>query len=734
MDANYLEELLQNNEARRRADVTDGLVDVTEGFPLSQWSYLWSTVCTKVMAPAWVPRDVYRERLNSAFQFFQDLEFRDLGFVVAGGAAVFPYLDQLVAKTLVKLNQIDIDFFYVGGAVEPQGSGELDALLADLGEFGPDSPDERSESGESGPDAAGAADAAESHAPEAENVPEWATGPGWRAVCALSDRIVAQLERNGGSSPQLVSFTRQAQPGLVSITYKHARSTYRTGPILVKIDIILREYRHVSALLHGFDVPSTSVCYDGTRVLATELGRCALMYGINVVLPLNRSPTFEDRLVKYWQRGFQLVLPKLKPVAAGAEVTLRHLQFRVTAACGPRLVVADLSVVRGDGEKKPGADYGSFRRQACAYYSSEDSETMAKHQTLWANIRRLGAALATGTPENFTPVRVDFTLDAYGATPRSRRRSRATQPKFPQLRPDVLPESEAVSGALRSLARKLRRGCAQVIDLGLMARLGATSDERVALATELAGLRTAQERKSRAKEWCDGQRERLQQALEAKRASPPEWWVKVDPHLQRFTASAHPEPEDDDTWYGDFYSPDAPPASDRERLAAILGLSARGTGAAEPDAARPMVSENVCAICFEQCTPGERNTIRLECGHTFHACGTLDGCAGAVEWIHRGNGCPMCRGGRPARQGRRQHARRPRRGLNSSDGSEAESESDVGAPPVEPLSDSDSAHSSESEEPRTESARHIAAVIRIARGAGNYTTALELERMAEALR
>lgn len=73
--------------------------------------------------------------------------------------------------------------------------------------------------------------------------------------------------------------------------------------------IILRIYRNVSEILHGFDIGSAAVGYDGTQLWFTSLSKFAYEYNCNIVDPSRRSTTYEKRLDKYFKRGFDIILP-----------------------------------------------------------------------------------------------------------------------------------------------------------------------------------------------------------------------------------------------------------------------------------------------------------------------------------------------------------------------------------------------------------------------------------------
>ena len=77
------------------------------------------------------------------------------------------------------------------------------------------------------------------------------------------------------------------------------------------VQIIFRMYTSISELLHGFDLGSSAVAFDGNEVYLTSLSKFAYQYGCNIVDTMRRSTTYEMRLKKYFERGFDIILPYL---------------------------------------------------------------------------------------------------------------------------------------------------------------------------------------------------------------------------------------------------------------------------------------------------------------------------------------------------------------------------------------------------------------------------------------
>jgi hypothetical protein len=79
----------------------------------------------------------------------------------------------------------------------------------------------------------------------------------------------------------------------------------------VKIQLILRLYNTVSEILHGFDLGSSAVGFDGANVYFTSLSKFSFENMVNIIDCTRRSTTYENRLIKYFDSGFSIVLPNI---------------------------------------------------------------------------------------------------------------------------------------------------------------------------------------------------------------------------------------------------------------------------------------------------------------------------------------------------------------------------------------------------------------------------------------
>ena len=81
-----------------------------------------------------------------------------------------------------------------------------------------------------------------------------------------------------------------------------------------KYQIIHRGYSFASEILYGFDLGSCAMGWNGNDFVFSLMGCVAFSNHLNIVDTTRRSKTFEVRLSKYLDRGFEIVLPFLMNV------------------------------------------------------------------------------------------------------------------------------------------------------------------------------------------------------------------------------------------------------------------------------------------------------------------------------------------------------------------------------------------------------------------------------------
>ena len=76
-----------------------------------------------------------------------------------------------------------------------------------------------------------------------------------------------------------------------------------------KVQYILRLYRTPSEILHGFDIDSCCMGYDGKDIWMTRRCLFSLVFGYNTMNFDLFSPSYEWRLAKYGERGMKVKVP-----------------------------------------------------------------------------------------------------------------------------------------------------------------------------------------------------------------------------------------------------------------------------------------------------------------------------------------------------------------------------------------------------------------------------------------
>lgn len=95
------------------------------------------------------------------------------------------------------------------------------------------------------------------------------------------------------------------------IRTKHTVSIHSQYPYR-SVQIVLRLYHSPAEILAGFDIDSPSCAYDGERVWANPRAIVAMMRQCNTIDITRRSPSYEVRLTKYANRGYEVYVPDLE--------------------------------------------------------------------------------------------------------------------------------------------------------------------------------------------------------------------------------------------------------------------------------------------------------------------------------------------------------------------------------------------------------------------------------------
>jgi hypothetical protein len=112
----------------------------------------------------------------------------------------------------------------------------------------------------------------------------------------------------------------------------------------ITIQIIIRLYHSISEILHGFDLGSSAVGFDGKQVYFTTLSKFAYERGCNVVDTTRRSTTYEMRLEKYLRRNFSIIMPFLDI----SKLTKNNFKYHLVEVCELPVLAFSYSNIQGN--------------------------------------------------------------------------------------------------------------------------------------------------------------------------------------------------------------------------------------------------------------------------------------------------------------------------------------------------------------------------------------------------
>lgn len=119
-----------------------------------------------------------------------------------------------------------------------------------------------------------------------------------RAIYSLYSHLAVQWAGYGLSSMRIFR-TRNC------ITFYHPDAS------CTAIQVILRLYSTSGEVIHGFDLGASAFLWTGRAVVMTGMAVLAATHGVNVLNLAARRGSYESRLERYFNRGFDIVLPNL---------------------------------------------------------------------------------------------------------------------------------------------------------------------------------------------------------------------------------------------------------------------------------------------------------------------------------------------------------------------------------------------------------------------------------------
>ena len=141
----------------------------------------------------------------------------------------------------------------------------------------------------------------------------------------------------------------------------------------IHYQIILRLYKTKSEILHGFDLGSSSVGYDGEKYYFTTLSLFTFMFQTNIVDLTKRSRNYEYRLLKYYERGFQIFLPGCSD----------KNNLKLPKNCG---VICYNGVIHRDNKLKVRGDYEEDVHECIRRYFNSNSENKKPYEVNLVNV------------------------------------------------------------------------------------------------------------------------------------------------------------------------------------------------------------------------------------------------------------------------------------------------------------------------------------------------------------
>ena len=468
-------------------------------------------------------------------------------------------------------------------------------------------------------------------------------GAVWKKVSEIE--IAIQEKFLGSSASSQISFMKKIAHGVITIFVRTAPSRENgwTARTICKIQIILRLFTSISGLLHGFDIGSCAIAFDGAVAYTTLIGAYSLSHRVNIVCPSRRSTSYESRLKKYFDRGYALVLPYLDTgrLVPGETLSLPFLRARVDSVHGP-LAFGDVMTL----EDAP----------CVSDYEEAEDEGLRLSWDRWGTHLANGWRLARGaqsfvirsvTQRNSRGLETNETAPFAGFD--------RAEPTFQ----DVLPRAAFVEIVYR-LARSVNHN--DRVKLSTLHRFFGLSQEQVikfVLAVTEASDPPQGPHRDRIvidmlpalRPFCEAIFDRYDEVA-AKNGGRLEWLITEDPSRQ-YTATLNPRIVDPQVWYGDAYLASAAVSTPAGVIKALRGLlEAQGGAAAGVYAG--------CALCFdERLVSGAPNSVTFGCGHVFHWSLDSTGCEGVRTWAIGHSTCPTCR--RPFTETHVPAARRPTR-------------------------------------------------------------------------
>lgn len=112
----------------------------------------------------------------------------------------------------------------------------------------------------------------------------------------------------------------------------------------IRIQVVLRLYNTASEIIHGFDLGSSAVGFDGNDVIFTTLSKFCYENMVNIFDGTRRSTTYEYRLIKYFDHGFNIILPNLNI----SKLKTSYFKYQLDEVCDMPHMIFSYSEINGN--------------------------------------------------------------------------------------------------------------------------------------------------------------------------------------------------------------------------------------------------------------------------------------------------------------------------------------------------------------------------------------------------
>ena len=383
----------------------------------------------------------------------------------------------------------------------------------------------------------------------------------------------------------------------------------------IQIQFILRDYTSHSQVLHGFDISSCSVSFDGTTTRFTSLGAWSYLNKLNIVWPAYRSTSYEHRLVKYWNKDFGLVFPHLENFILGMMnlpyLLLNIIYFSGNFAYGN--IFLDSDVISDYSPKFPYSFVPSCleiqNRNVFNILQNKDIYTFYKRYSIHNKSNKLNIQIISNC-HNICGI--------------------VSESVFNTIL-DRLPYY-----SIYIMARKMN------INFYLLKKIFKFDEQQISKLLEIVSFyNILMVENPNIKYNIDEESlhaifnpliDKFKEQYNILKTKKINWWIPFNYNIP-FTGSLNPIIEDPTNWYGEFSIRDVELPDDR-----IFNKSISTSDKYNEE------QDMTCSLCYCLIIANNKNIVKLNCGHLFHGRKSLDcDCMGVNSWISRKKQCPICR-------------------------------------------------------------------------------------------